>query len=182
MIYKAISIPYVGDLLLSTIICSTCKFKITDIWTIFDKGQYEKHQKVSITSKTINNLVCAGSGSTIKIPEIGAEIHIKTFDSSHITTIEGILQEILQATKSLLPVTDNPKRAEEIIKVLEEEIRDPSGRLTLVLNDPSQRSVIVPHEYWVQRVKKQHRIDDETVKKIGLFMVKKVKEKYLNFA
>lgn len=176
MIYRAISIPYVGDLLLSTIICSTCKFKIADIWTIFDKGQYEKHQKVSITNKTINNLVCAGSGSTIRIPEIGAEIHIKTFDSSHITTIEGILQEILQATKSLLPVTDNPKRAKEIIKILGEEIRNPSGRLTLVLNDPSQRSIIIPYEYWVQRIERQHKIDNKTIKKIGSLMVKKIKD------
>ena len=174
MIYKTISIPYVGDLLLSTIICSTCKFKITDIWTVFEKGQYEEYHRVSITNETINDLVCAGSGSMISIPEIGAEIYIKTFDASHITTIEGILLEILEATRSLLATTENPDRAREVIRILENEIKNPTGRLTLIINDSLKHSAIIPHKYWVQRIEEQHKIDNRTAKRIGSLIIKKI--------
>jgi len=177
MLYKAINIPYIGDILLTTIICNTCKFKVSDIWIIHGKGEYKPNQTIKITKNTINHLVCASAGSRISIPALGIEIDIKTFDASHITTIEGILREIIDAVHSLLPTTENREKALEIIKTLEEEINTPSGKLSMTLHDPSGHSIIIPYDLWVARTEKTREIRQETINTIAKEIIKKWKEK-----
>ena len=173
MLYKNINIPYIGQLLITTIICNTCKFKVSDIWTIMDKGNYKQLHTIKISEDTINNLVCASAGATIIIPEIGAEIEIRNFDASHITTIEGILLEILEATRSLLEYAEDKTKAKNMIKLLEKEIEKPSGKLTLLLKDPSGHSVIVPAEYWRQRAERARKIQVGMARAIGEAIIKK---------
>jgi len=177
MLYKAINIPYIGDILLTTIICNTCKFKVSDIWIIHEKGEYRPNQTIKITKDTINHLVCASAGSKILIPSLGIEMDIKTFDASHITTIEGILREIMDTVRSLLPMTENREKALEIIKTLEEEATTPSGKLSMTLIDPSGHSIIIPYNLWVSRAEKTREIQEETINKIAREILKKWKEK-----
>mgnify|MGYP000739971679 CR=1 FL=1 len=175
MIYKTIRIPYVGDLLISTIICGSCRFKISDAWTMLSTGKHKKVHKVRITKETINDLVCASAGSRILIPEIGAEIQIKTFDAAHITTIEGVLAELRDTVRGLLETTPNRARAQEILDILVEEIEQPTGRLSIILEDPSRHSAIIPHKYWIMRTEKERPEAPhlEQIKTIGEKIIKK---------
>jgi len=158
MLYKTILIPYIGQLLISTIICFTCKFKVSDIWTVSSTGEYKKKHSVKITGETINNLVCTSAGSKILIPELGVEINIKTLEEAQITTIEGILREVLEAIDSLMDTAEDPDRAKKLRSIIMEELDSPSGKLTLVLEDPHGHSTIIPYEYWVQRVEADRQI------------------------
>ncbi len=167
MLYKTILIPYIGQLLISTIICFTCKFKISDIWIVSNTGKYRKKYQTSITEDTINNLVCASAGARIMVPELGAEIDIRTFDGAHITTVEGILREILDAINMLMDTAENPAKAEKLKAILMSEIESPSGKLTLILEDPHGHSTIIPYEYWVQRTEmdRQAQINPKEIAK-----------------
>lgn len=176
MLYKTVDVPYVGSILISTIICSNCGFKITDIWMIFEQGNYEKYQKLRINKDTINYLIVASSGSKIIIPEIDAELDIKTFNAQHITTIEGLLREIHSAVKMMIPTAQDKEKALSIAQLLEAELADPSGQLTIIIIDPCKHSAFIPYEHWVNRTERERELPQELLEKIGKDIIEKWKK------
>jgi len=180
MLYKPVDIPYVGAMVLSTIICVKCGFKVTDFWMVFEKGKYEDFQRVKITSLTINDLVCASSGSKIVVPEIGAEVRIITFDAQDITTIEGILRELRESVKIMMKNAEDKAKAKKILRILNEELEKPSGRLTLIIEDPDKHSAIIPYEYWTKRIERERDFSKEYLDEIGRKIIEKWRKSIAN--
>jgi len=176
MLYKSVDIPYIGAMVLSTIICIKCGFKVTDFWMVFEKGKYEDFQKVKITKSTINDLICVSAGSKIIVPEIDAEIDVITFDSQDITTIEGLLWELKKSVEIMIETAEDRAKAERILKILDSELKVPTGKLTLVIEDPNKHSAIIPHKYWVQRVEREREFTQEYLDLMGKKIIEKWKD------
>ena len=143
---------------------------------VFEKGKYEDFQKVKITKSTINDLICVSAGSKIIVPEIDAEIDVITFDSQDITTIEGLLWELKKSVEIMIETAEDRAKAERILKILDSELKVPTGKLTLVIEDPNKHSAIIPHKYWVQRVEREREFTQEYLDLMGKKIIEKWKD------
>lgn len=179
--YRSVDVPYIGAMLVSTIICNNCGFKVSDFWMIFEEGKYEDYQSVRVTQSTMGDLVCASTGSKIIIPEIDTEIQVITFDAQHITTIEGVLRELKTYVEAMLDTAEDKTKAKKILDVLNEELENPSGRLTLMLSDPKKHSAVIPREYWVRRVEQERKFPKSFLDAVAGSIIEKWKSVLKNF-
>lgn len=174
--YKSVDIPYIGAMLISTITCCNCGFKVSDFWMLFEEGKYEDYQSVKVSQSTMGDLVCVSTGSKILIPEIGTEIQVLTFDAQHITTVEGILRELKTCVEAMLDTAEDKAKAKEVLDIINEELENPSGRLTLILSDPLKHSAIVPRDYWTRRVESERELPKDILNDVVRSTIEKWKK------
>ena len=135
-------IPLVGKILISTGKCGECGYKYSDVRALESKGP----QKLTLEVKSLedlNALVIRASSATIKIPELGVEIKPGPASQGYITTVEGILDRVLQVITMLkgdpeVNEKERSKREELIRKAMEGKIN-----FTLIIIDPEGVSRIV---------------------------------------
>jgi len=178
MLYKVSIIPYFGGIVMLTIKCSSCSFKLADIMAVSEKGELAEKSTIRITEENINDLIVLSSGSSIQIPELEIELFISSELGGEVTTIEGILMQSLDYTKMMLKSTSGASeknKLKKIIEVLSKEIKEPSGELRLILEDKNKRSTIIPHEKWAARVEKERSIflSESDLASLGKETVKK---------
>ncbi|MGQ4891893.1 MAG: ZPR1 zinc finger domain-containing protein [Candidatus Njordarchaeia archaeon] len=176
--YTTSHIPYFGDILIISIKCKNCGFKISDIMAI----TYEKQQALErkITSETLSDLLVLSANSTVTIPEVGIELDIRTEMGGQITTIEGLLLELQEYAKQLLETQideENREKISEIIKKLETERSNPSGSLTVKIIDETGKSAIVSHKLWARKTEEERekakRIDEKNIENLAEEVLKK---------
>ena len=178
LLYTTSHIPYFGDILIMSIRCKNCGFKISDIMAI----TYEKKRTLEekITAKTLSDLLVLSANSTVEIPELGIELDIRTEMGGQITTIEGLLLELLQYSKQMLNTQIGEKdreHIENVIKKLTGEKVSPSGSLTIKILDETGKSAIIPYELWSKRAEdereKAKKIDKKLVEDLAGEVIKK---------
>ncbi len=92
----------------------------------------------------LNVRVIRSSFGRIEIPELGVTVDPKEGDS-FISTVEGVLKRVERVVKMLNrdAVGDKKKRAEQtLVKI--EEIKAGKASMTLILEDPTGNSAIIP--------------------------------------
>ncbi len=183
MIYKVTKIPYFGGIVTMTIRCDKCSLKISDVIAISNKGDLPTQQKRLTFKNNMGDLIVLSAGSKIEIPEIGIEVYVSSESGGEITTIEGVLLDIKDKVISLMRNASKEDKAvlSGILKKITNELRDPSGKLSVVVTDENQRSAIIPNELWAKRAEKEReamsvKISTEEIKRTG----KKVIKDYLN--
>jgi len=157
MLYKVTVIPYFGGIVLMTIKCDQCSLKISDIMAVSEKGDLPGRYEVKTSEKHMGDLFVLSAGSHIEIPELDIEIYISSEAGGEITTLEGILTEAIDLTKSLFNTsnTDEREKLEDIMTRLNNEIKNPSGALTVLLIDENRRSAVIPNEIWAKRTEEE---------------------------
>jgi len=183
MIYKVTKIPHFGGILITTIKCSFCSFKVNDIYAISEKGDLPEIHKIKTLESHLGDLLVLSGGSKVVIPELEYEVDIYSELGGEITTVEGILREALELFKTLLKSETNinaKEKLKKLRKIVEEELNKPSGTLTIIVIDKRKRSTIIPVEIWSERVEKERvasiPISREELEKIGKEIVKKYLE------
>lgn len=178
MIYKVTEIPYFGGIVAMTIRCNNCSLKLTDLIAVSDKGNLPiKHERKTLRGH-MSDLVVLSSGSRIEIPEIGAEIYVSRESGGEITTIEGVLMDLRDKITSMLNnASDNEKeKITSILNIINDELHNPSGKLSVVIIDENKRSAIIPNELWLGRVEKERtrmlKINESELIKIGKDIIK----------
>ncbi len=134
--------PYFGKVVLESGKCSKCGFKWSDV------GLLETTRPKRITVKVkgpkdLNALVIKAAPATIKIPELGIEIFPGPAAPGYITTVEGVLQRVIDHAPSECLDKSNPcyERIEVIRRAMNGNVT-----FTLIIEDPSGRSVVKGEE------------------------------------
>jgi zinc finger protein len=134
-------VDYFGPVLLSTIVCANCGFKHSDVICI------NAHEPSSISAsiedpEDLKMPVVRSSNATIQIPELGVLITPGPIAEGFISNVEGVLERVEQATRTLLHDPEKRERAERFLQRIK-EARDGRIKLTLVIKDPVGNSAII---------------------------------------
>ena len=88
-----ISIPYFGEVLDFTILCSNCDYKKADIMPIEVKEPSRYSLNVE-SACDVNIRIVKSSTCTIKIPELGVTVEPGPISEGYISNVEGLLSRI----------------------------------------------------------------------------------------
>ncbi len=137
-IYEA---PLVGEVLIEHGYCTLCEFRRSDVSVI----NYGKPKTIKIKVKSVDDLkiiVIKSSSSSIEIPELGIEINPGIAAPGYITTVEGILERVLDVIPS-----DCELRKECLDEVnLIKKAMNGLVEFTLIIKDPLGRSAVIYEE------------------------------------
>jgi len=183
MIYKVSLIPYFGGIVLLTIKCNNCGLKITDVVAVSEKGNLPEKYEVKTYTENLGDLLVLSSGSKIEIPELDIELDITGEQGGEITTLEGLITNIIDMVKILLNDSEDKTRKKviSIISTLKHEKEKPSGSLTIILKDENRRSAVIPNDIWTKKAEdvrtQMMLLDEKSVRKIGQEIAKEKLEK-----
>lgn len=146
-------IPHFGEIIISTMICSTCGYRSSDIIPLKSSSPMRYILKIDRPSKMDIRVVRSGS-STVIVPEIGARMDPGSSSEGYVTNVEGVLRRfldiLLQLRRDLTASSDDPQikseRIEILIALLEAFIRsdiDNAEPITLIIEDPLGNSAII---------------------------------------
>ncbi len=134
--------PNVGKVLLSGGKCEVCGYKHNDVRLAEPKTPRKIVFRVEKPGDE-NTLVIRASSASIVIPELGIEIKPGPAAKGYITTIEGIIIDVLEKTEFLCSSEGAPKsECEKKINELK-AARDGAIPYTLIIVDPEGVSAIV---------------------------------------
>ncbi len=130
--------PYFGKVVLESGKCSRCGFKWSDVGLL----EVTKPRRIMVKvrrPKDLNALVIKAAPAIIKIPELGVEIFPGPAAPGYITTVEGVLQRVIDHAPSECLDESNP--CHEKIKIIRKAM-DGGVPFTLIIEDPSGRSAV----------------------------------------
>jgi len=130
--------PFFGKVVLESGKCSKCGFKWSDVGLL----ETTKPKRIIVKvkkPKDLNALVIKAAPATVRIPELGIEIFPGPAAPGYITTVEGVLQRVIDHAPSECLNESNPcyKKIEAI-----KEAMDGNIPFTLIIEDPSGRSAV----------------------------------------
>ncbi|RLG00247.1 MAG: hypothetical protein DRN49_03205 [Thaumarchaeota archaeon] len=134
--------PLIGKLLISVSKCDGCGYRHNDVRAVESKGPHRLTLKVD-GLKDLNILVVRSSSASIRMPELGVEITPGPAAKGFISTVEGILDKVLEV---LSIMKDDPEVDERALKEKEEKInKAKEGKIafTLIIEDPTGASRII---------------------------------------
>ncbi|WP_135604470.1 ZPR1 zinc finger domain-containing protein [Methanococcoides sp. NM1] len=138
-------IPYFGEVMYISTICSNCSFRFTDTMILTQKEPVRFEMMVE-GLEDLNARVIRSTSGTIRIPDLGIDVEPGSVSESYVTNIEGILERVRSVVVTATEwVKDEPEAYErglELQKMLEEAIQ---GELPLkvIIEDPLGNSAII---------------------------------------
>ena len=134
--------PMVGKVLIASGTCNYCGYKFSDVRLAEPREPRKILYSVEKPGDE-NAVVIRASTASIKIPELGVEITPGPAARGYITTVEGIILDIIEKTKFLCSSPDAPKEnCDKKLRELE-EARNVAKPFTLIIIDPEGVSAIL---------------------------------------
>jgi len=134
--------PLVGKVLIASGTCNYCGYRFSDVRLAEPREPRKIVYNVEKPGDE-NALVIRASTASIKIPELGVEITPGPASRGYITTIEGIILDVIEKTKFLCSSPDAPKKTcDEKIKELE-DARNVAKPFTIIIIDPDGVSAVI---------------------------------------
>ncbi len=131
-------VPLIGSILIEHGVCSQCDYRRTDV-SMLDFSQPKTVKKVVKSPEDLRTIVVKSSTATIIIPELGVEVYPGVDAYGYITTIDGILERVLD----IIP-QDCAEREECVEKVtMIKNAMEGSLPFTLIIEDPLGKSAII---------------------------------------
>ena len=139
-------VPHFGETLLSTSKCKSCNYKKTDVLSLTEKNpqRYVFHVK---TSDHLKVRLVKSSKATVLIPEFQFESTPGPKAQGFIGSIESLLEQVETTIEILKKWTkeDNEKSQQlDKLEILLKEARGSKPSFTVILEDPSGNSAILP--------------------------------------
>lgn len=142
-IMREIEIPHFGNVLETTIQCSSCGFKHSDIIAL-EQNDPAKYI-LPINKDTLSTRVVRAQSATVSIPEVGVKVEPGPKSEGYVTNVEGIITRFKDATHKALNLfsdEESQKNANITLKKIDELISGNSDA-TLIIEDPFGQSNIV---------------------------------------
>ena len=133
-------IPYFGEIMIFTAVCSSCGYHATDVMVLSEEGG-KRCELVISSVEDLNALVVRSTSGTIEIPELGVRIEPKRGEA-FISTVEGVLRRVENVVKILSRDSTRKKRATDVLKRID-EIKSGEASMTLIIDDPTGNSAII---------------------------------------
>jgi len=153
-------VPHFGKVLISTLICDKCGFKLTDVMCVDFKEEPTAYSVEVKTAKDLETKVIKSSSGTIKIPKLGIAIEPGPMSDGYFSNIEGVLDRVETITKSVIASKDDEEANEKRLAKKElrriQDARVPSLSYTVIIEDPFGNSALVG-----DKVKKIDLSEDE---------------------
>ena len=145
LISHLMDIPYYDDFLMVNISCRVCGYKSSDFFNTRHKG-YRRFVYSVISAEDDRTKVVKAKEATVSIPELGVTIEPLNDSTTWIRNIEGILDDIEKKLRIVLQSDEDPPIIEATQKriALLDEMRNYKTKFTLIVEDPSGNSVILP--------------------------------------
>lgn len=142
-IMKEIEIPHFGKVLETTIQCSSCGFKHSDIIAL-EQNDPAKYV-IEINKNTLSTRVVRSQSATVSIPEVGVKVEPGPKSEGYVTNIEGMLTRFESAVKKALNLFDDEESQNNAKNTLThiQELKKGNGTATLIILDPFGQSNIV---------------------------------------
>ncbi|AXV40863.1 ZPR1 zinc finger domain-containing protein [Methanobacterium sp. BAmetb5] len=139
---KTEKIPYFGEIMESTMLCSECGFKHADTICI-DQKEPVKYT-LSVGKENLNSRVVKSQSTTITIPEIGLKVEPGPQSQGYVSNVEGVLNRFEKAVKTALSWAEEDQVKMNAAQILEdlEEVRSGAKKVTMIMEDPFGHSVI----------------------------------------
>jgi len=140
---ELIEIPYFKEALLTTMQCTNCRYKNSEIMITAQDKPVEYKIHIS-TKEDLDVHVVRSSSAEIEVPELGIEIHPGSFGESFISNIEGIfkrIQAVVEQVERSTADNSKQKRARQILDRLS-MIKKGKFEATVIIRDPLGNSFI----------------------------------------
>lgn len=143
MTSKTEKIPYFGEILESTIVCSECGYRHSD--TICLEQKEPVYYSLSINKNNINTRVVKSQTATLSIPELGLKVEPGPKSQGYVSNVEGVLNRFESAVETAMEWTEEQDVTENALKIIEkiENIKSGEESATLIVEDPFGHSIIV---------------------------------------
>ena len=134
----AYRVPFFGDVILETGKCSKCGYRWSDVGVV-SAGRPKRIVVEVSRPKDLNALVIKSARASIRVPELGIEVTPGPAAKGYITTVEGVLQRVLDHVPSECFKRESScygrvKEIEDAIKGLK--------RFRLIIEDPTGKSAV----------------------------------------
>jgi zinc finger protein len=139
-------IPRFGHVVMISMLCSSCGYRIFDTINLEDKGPIKIEYKVNL-KKDLSARVIRSSTGIVTMPELGLELKPGPKSDAFITNVEGMLDRFLAIAEQLSHNDEqgvNQEAQAAIIKIkraMEGEIP-----FTIIIEDEYGNSGIIPPE------------------------------------
>lgn len=136
-------IPYFGEIMESTLLCSECGYKHADTICI-DQKEPVKYTLL-VGKDNLNARVVKSQSTTITIPEIGLKVEPGPQSQGYVSNVEGVLKRFEKAVKTALSWTEEDHVKQNAVQILEdiERVKNGEKKVTLVLEDPFGHSIVM---------------------------------------
>ncbi|MEM0297624.1 MAG: ZPR1 zinc finger domain-containing protein [Zestosphaera sp.] len=130
--------PLIGRILLEVWKCSNCGYRRSDVGTAESRDAVNIVFRVE-SSNDLKALVVKSSSAYIEIPELGIEISPGPASQGYITTVEGVLERVLDNTPS--ECFNESSQCSEFVKKVTRAMNSEIP-FTLILSDPAGKSEV----------------------------------------
>lgn len=143
---KTTKIPYFGEVMESSITCSVCGFKHSDVMSLehHDPARYT----LKVNKNKLDSRVIRSQSATVSIPEIGIKVEPGPKSDGYVSNIEGVINRFKDASRKALTLfkdDESQKRCNEVIDNLD-SVLNGDLEVTLIIEDPFGQSKIMDLE------------------------------------
>lgn len=139
-----IDVPHFGPVLILKTQCSSCGFKHSDIYVL-------KNNVPSVYTMRVEGVedlkarVVRSNTALIRIPQLGIQITPGPYAESYISNIEGILERLENAARSIMTLNskDSHRTQQEAFLARISAARNGEMKFTVIIKDPAGNSVII---------------------------------------
>ncbi len=130
-------VPNFGETLFTTLSCSHCGFKLSDVMPS-EFHEPKKYSLVVDSPEKMRTRIIRSSSSTIRIKELGVEIEPGPLSEGYVSNLEGLLNRIQSVLKAM-PESENAETVGEEISAA----KNGKKKFTVELLDPFGNSVLL---------------------------------------
>ncbi|MFH1256426.1 MAG: ZPR1 zinc finger domain-containing protein [Candidatus Diapherotrites archaeon] len=143
MVETVEEVPNFGKVLISTIKCSSCGYRMTDVMSVELRGPMLFSKKIS-GPKDIYAKIVRNSSATVEVPELGVKIFPGPKAEGFISNVEGLLERIENAV-GIIARSEKGAKKKNAEKKLAEILMAKEGKkkITVKLLDPFGASAII---------------------------------------
>ncbi len=132
-------VPLAGEIIMEVWKCDTCGYRKSNVG--LTRVEKAKRLKISVnTERELKTLVIKSSTARIEIPELGIEIIPGPAAEGYITTVEGVLERILDNIPAEC-FNESHECHNVVVKIV--EAMNAKLKFTLILEDPLGRSALI---------------------------------------
>ena len=142
-IMREIEIPHFGKVLETTIQCSSCGFKHSDIIALEQNDPAKYILKIG--KDNLDTRIVRSQSATVSIPELGVKVEPGPKSEGYVTNVEGVITRFEDALKQALHLFNDDTSQKNAKLILEDlkSIVNGQKTATLIIEDPFGQSNIV---------------------------------------
>ncbi len=142
MTSKTEEIPYFGEIMESTLLCSECGYKHSD--TICLEQKEPVRYTLEIKKSNLNARVVKSQSATLSIPELGLKVEPGPKSQGYVSNVEGVLNRFESVVATAIKWAENEDIKGNALVILEriENVKNGNETTTLVIEDPFGHSLI----------------------------------------